>query len=93
MIQTLVLVAALSNLTAVEGRVVQLSVVSVSIVNSTSGKVVPFHLEPYFADVFNAGGKTEIPISRIHIGSIVKVFFDAKFTGTRRAERIELLRQ
>lgn len=93
MIQTLVLAAALSNITTVEGRVVQLSVVSISVVGSTSGKVMPFHLEPYFANVFTPGGKTEIPISRVRIGSIVKVFFDTKFTGTRRAERIELLRQ
>ena len=92
MIHSLMLAAALGNVTSIEGRVIHISVSSISVVASHSGAVAPFHLEPYFADVFTPNGKTEIPISRVHVGSIVKVFYDTRFTGTRRAERIELLR-
>lgn len=82
--------AGLAQTAWIDGRVVQISVVSLGVVDATTGKVVHFHLEPYFDEAFSAGGTTKIPMKRIHFGSIVKVFYDRKFTGTRHAERIEI---
>ena len=81
---------ALAQLAWFGGRVVQMSVVSIGIVDATTGKTVHFHLEPYFDEVFAAGGTTQASMKRIQLGSMVRVFYDRKFKGTRRAERIEI---
>jgi hypothetical protein len=84
--------AALAQIESIEGRLVQISVVSIGIVDRTTGKTVHFLLDPHFEEAFAAGGKTPIPMERIRIGNRIRVFFDQKFAGTRRAERIELLK-
>ncbi len=80
---------ALAQMAWFEGRVVQMSVVSVGIVDATTGKTVHFHLEPFFDEVFSASG-AKASMKRVRLGSMVKVFYDRKFKGTRRAERIEI---
>jgi hypothetical protein len=89
---TAVRAQANGELASVEGRITQLTVNSIGILNAQSGKVVHFHLEPYFEDFFAANAKTEIPMDRFHIGSLVRVDFNPRFT-TRRAVRIVLLRE
>jgi hypothetical protein len=83
---------AIGQIVSVEGRVVQVSVASIGLVDSVNGRTVRFHLEPYFDEVFSAGGKTKVSMEAVHIGSIIKVFYDQRYGGTRRAERIEVLK-
>lgn len=84
--------AALERIASLEGRLVQLSAVSVGIVDQSSGKVVHFQLELHFDDVYSADEKTQIPMSALRMNSIVKIIYDLNTGGPRRADRILVLK-
>jgi hypothetical protein len=87
-------VRAQSNgeLSSVEGRVTQLTINSIGVLVAQNGRVVHFHLEPYFEDFFAANERTQIDRDRFRIGSLARIYFDPRFT-TRRAVRVVLLHQ
>ena len=80
------------ELASVEGTVTQLTVNSIGVLNPQNGRVVHFHLEPYFEDFFAKNEKTQIEMDRFHVGSYVRIYFNPRFT-TRRATRVVLLRE
>jgi hypothetical protein len=80
------------ELASVEGRITQLTVSSIGVLSPQNGKVVHFHLEPYFEDFFAANEKTQIPMERFHIGTYARIYFNPRFT-TRRAVRVVLLHE
>jgi hypothetical protein len=50
--------ATLRQMRSIAGRVVQISVVSLGVVDAATGKTVHFHLEPYFDEVYAGDSKT-----------------------------------
>jgi hypothetical protein len=89
---TAVWAQANGELASVEGRITQLSVNSIGVLNPQNGRVVHFHLEPYFEDFFAANEKTQLPMERFHIGTFARIYFNPRFT-TRRAVRVVLLHE
>ncbi len=80
------------ELASVDGHVTQLTISSIGVLNPQSGRVVHFHLEPYFEDFFAPNDKTQIDRDRLHVGSPVRIYFNPRFT-TRRAVRVVMLRE
>jgi hypothetical protein len=76
---------------SVEGQLVQKTVVSIGILNTSTGKIQRFHLEPYFDEVYERDGTKQIELSRLTVGSTVRIFFNQRFNGPPRASRVELL--
>jgi hypothetical protein len=85
--------AEMERIASLEGRLVQLSAVSVGIVERSSGKVVHFLLEPHFDEAYAADDKTQIPMNAIRMNSIVKIIYDLNTSGPRRADRIIVLKR
>ena len=89
---TAVRAQANGELATVDGRITQLTINSIGVLNPQNGRVVHFHLEPYFEDFFAPNDRTQIERDRLHIGSPVRIYFNPRFT-TRRAVRIVMLPQ
>jgi hypothetical protein len=85
--------AALERIATLEGRLVQLSALSVGIVDKSSGRVVHFLLEPHFDEAYTADEKTLIPLRELRLNSIVKIVYDLSTSGPRRADRIIVLKR
>jgi hypothetical protein len=85
--------AAMERIAELEGRLVQLSAVSVGIVEKSSGKVVHFLLEPHFDEAYTADEKKLIPMNELRMNSIVKIIYDLNTGGPRRADRIIILKR
>jgi hypothetical protein len=88
---TAVQAQANGELASVDGSLTQLSINSIGVLNPQSGRVVHFHLEPYFEDFFAPNDRTQIERDRFHIGAFVRIYFNPRFT-TRRAVRVVLLK-
>jgi hypothetical protein len=88
---TAVRAQANGELASVDGRITQLTISSIGVLNPQNGRVVHFHLEPYFEDFFAPNDKTEIDRDRLQIGSLIRIYFNPRFT-TRRAVRVVMLR-
>ncbi len=80
------------ELASVEGKVTQLTISSIGVLNPQNGRVVHFHLEPYFEDFFAKNEKTPLERDRFQVGSYVRIYFNPRFT-TRRASRVVLLHE
>jgi hypothetical protein len=80
------------ELASVDGTITQLTVNSIGVLNPQNGRVVHFHLEPYFEDFFAKNDKTQIEMDRFRVGAFVRIYFNPRFT-TRRAARVILLRE
>jgi hypothetical protein len=80
------------ELASVDGPITQLTISSIGVLSPQNGRVVHFHLEPYFEDFFAPNDRTQIERDRLHIGSSVRIYFNPRFT-TRRAVRVVMLPQ
>ena len=72
-----------------EGNVVHVSTDNIKVKNNT--QTLSFLLVPHFNRVFSSDGKTTIQMTKLHSGSLVKVYYDQKALGARHADHIVLL--
>jgi hypothetical protein len=85
--------ASLSQMATITGRLVGMTATSLAVIDENGGKVVHFMLEAPFEDAFSANEKVQIPMNDLRMNSIVRVEYDQRRGGPRRADRIIVLKR
>jgi hypothetical protein len=84
--------ASMERIATIEGRLVMVTVHSLGVIDTNSGKVVHFMLEPPFEEVYASDQKTLVPLNEVRMNTPVRVFYDQSRGGPRRAEKVIVLK-
>jgi hypothetical protein len=84
--------ASISQMATITGRLVGVSATSLAVIDENGGKVVHFMLEAPFEDAFSTSDKM-IPMNELRMNSIVRVEYDQRRGGPRRADRVIVLKR
>jgi hypothetical protein len=85
--------ASISQMATITGRLVGISATSLAVIDVNGGKVVHFMLEAPFEDAFTSNEKVQIPMNELRMNSIVRVEYDQRRGGPKRADRIVVLKR